>query len=993
MAGSNGRTGATADLGRRPFGGRSISALLREIAHAPDVDVGQVAARLRPGVIVEGRFEIVRELGRGGFGVVFEARDLSLGRTVAFKSVASAQQGALREERLVREAAAAARLSHPNIVQLHDLGRSEYGPYLVLEMLRGQTLAARLEAGPVPGRQALHVARDVAAALAHAHAAGVVHRDLKPSNVFLLDDGHAKVLDFGLARAFGQRSVEGGTPAYMAPEQWRGAPEDERTDVFALGVVIFQMLTAELPFPGEKGARDARGPPVLDVPEIPELGGLVQRMLARDPVDRPRDAAAVGRELEEMDVPSAERQPEADRERPRARRRYRLATLAWVTVALAGGTALGAFLHHRAAPAPSAVGVGRTVVVVADPLNRTGDPALDSVSPLLVTALEQSRALDVPGRLRLLDLAAQDALGSSGRIEPAVAREIARRIAAQVLLVPEIRRVGTTFALQVRAFDPVSMESRFAVEERTPGAGGAGAVAEMVDRVAAAVRQALRDGGEPAPRAPGPGPAVTRNLDAYRHYLLGQQFANETFDIQAAIAEYKAALAADPEFAMPHLEMAILAGWHDAPDEDPRAHMRAAARQAGRLPDKERRLVLGFQAFVESRHAEASRILDALALDYPLDKQVLYVAGEAFWHGDAPGGFARGATLFRAALDLDPAYLVAYIHLFGWIDRFGPREEALARAEKAAKLRPSPQAQAMVARALAAANRWSEAVAAARNAAAVSNGQHFESSSAYAELLFGAGRHGEAEQELRQWLGRGSAPGQRRVAAEILSMLLAAEGRGREAQEVFAAVAGTSAGQQYDVWDTIQMAHLALAGGDREGARRQLQEHRLPPAGEDVDADRKAWFLAWLGEAEEGKVRAQQLPPGSISERLFAGAVALVERRHDEAAEILGEVARRSPGVEPPFLLGLALAGAGRDAEALQAFEAVRSMHAIYAWPPLASLQPWADVLAAEALARLGRPDEARARIKAWRDAWRDADERLPLVAQASSLDGRLARR
>ncbi len=729
------------------------------------------------------------------------------------------------------------------------------------------------------------------------------------------------------------------------------------------------------------------------MPEIPELGGLVQRMLARDPVDRPRDAAAVGRELEEMDVPSADRQPQADRERPRARRRPRLAALAWGVAALAGGTALGAFLHHRATPAPVAVHPGRTLVVVADPLNRAGDPALDSISPMLVTALEQSRALDVPGRLRLLDLAAQDALGSSARIEPAVAREIARRLGAHVLLVPEVRRVGPALVVQVRAMEPASMEPLFAVEERTPGSAGTEAMAEVVDRVAAAVRQSLRDAGETASRTPGAGPAVTRNLEAYRHYLLGQQFANESFDIQAAVAEYKAALAADPDFAMPHLEMAILAGWHDAPDEDPRAHMRAAARQTGRLPDKERRLVLGYQAFVENRYAEAMRILDALALDYPLDKQVLYVAGEAFWHGDTPGGFARGAALFRAALDLDPAYLVAYIHLFGWIDRFGPREEALARAEKAAKLRPSPQAQAMVARALAAADRWPEAFAAARNAVAVSNGHHFESSSAYAELLFGAGRPGEAEKELRQWLRPGADPGQRRVAAEVLSMQLAAQGRGREAREVFASVAGASAGQQYDVWDTMQMAHLALAGGDREGARRQLQEHRLPPSGEDVDADRKAWFLAWLGEAEEGRVRALTLPPGSLSERLFAGAVALVERRYGEAAEILGDVARRSPGVEPPFLLGLALAGDGRDAEALQAFEAVRSMHAIYASPPLASLQPWAELLAAESLARLGRPDEARVRVKAWRETWKGADPGLPLVAQGASLERRLASR
>ena len=320
MAGANGSKGTTADPGRKPFGGRSISALLSEIARAPEVDIGTAVARLRPGVVVDGRFEIVREVGRGGFGVVYEARDLSLQRTVAFKVVSASGKGAVREDRLLREAAAAARLCHPNIVQLYDLGHSEYGPFLVLEMLRGQTLAERLDEGPLPSQEAIHVARDVAAALAHAHSAGVIHRDLNPRNVFIEEEGHAKVLDFGLASAFGQRGVDGGTPGYMAPEQWRGAPEDERTDVFALGVLIFEMLTGELPFPGEAGSKKFRYTPILEVPEIPGLGPLVQRMLARDPVDRPRDAAAVAREIDEMVEPAkTDSRAVPTRARPRAR--------------------------------------------------------------------------------------------------------------------------------------------------------------------------------------------------------------------------------------------------------------------------------------------------------------------------------------------------------------------------------------------------------------------------------------------------------------------------------------------------------------------------------------------------------------------------------------------------------------------------------------------------------------------------------------------------
>jgi serine/threonine protein kinase len=212
-----------------------VSGLLGELAHAPEIELGSAWEHvLRPGAVV-GRFELVRELGRGGFGVVYEARDHELGRSVAFKAVRAGERASLQEERVLREAEAAARLSHPNIVTLYDAGRCEHGPYLVLEMLRGETLAARLSEEPVPLHEALRIASDVANALAHAHREGVVHRDLSPGNVFLCDDGRVKVLDFGLSHAFGRRHISGGTPGYMAPEQWRGAPEDERTDVYALG--------------------------------------------------------------------------------------------------------------------------------------------------------------------------------------------------------------------------------------------------------------------------------------------------------------------------------------------------------------------------------------------------------------------------------------------------------------------------------------------------------------------------------------------------------------------------------------------------------------------------------------------------------------------------------------------------------------------------------------------------------------------------------------
>src|SRR5262249_6846964 len=138
--------------------------------------------------------------------------------------------------------------------------------------------------------EGVDVGSEVAKGLADAHAAGVVHRDLKPANVVVCNDGRVKVLDFGLAHAFGRTRISGGTPAFMAPEQWQDAPEDERTDIFALGVILFRALSGELPFAGKSSKGIA---PSLVVPDLPQLAELVGRMLAKNPVDRPRNGAAV----------------------------------------------------------------------------------------------------------------------------------------------------------------------------------------------------------------------------------------------------------------------------------------------------------------------------------------------------------------------------------------------------------------------------------------------------------------------------------------------------------------------------------------------------------------------------------------------------------------------------------------------------------------------------------------------------------------------------
>ena len=226
---------------------------------------------LAPGIRL-GPYEVLSILGTGGMGQVYRARDTRLGRDVALKLMADAgvEDGPLLT-RFEQEARLAGALNHPNVVVVFDVGRHEGAPYLVTELLQGETLRQRMEKGPIALDQALDWAAQVARGLAAAHAQGVIHRDVKPENIFITRAGHVKLLDFGIAKlteaprgswskqlldstAGGSEMTAAGpvfgTPRYMSPEQVRGEPVDARTDLFSLGAVLHEMVTGERAFPG-----------------------------------------------------------------------------------------------------------------------------------------------------------------------------------------------------------------------------------------------------------------------------------------------------------------------------------------------------------------------------------------------------------------------------------------------------------------------------------------------------------------------------------------------------------------------------------------------------------------------------------------------------------------------------------------------------------------------------------------------------------------------
>ncbi len=617
----------------------SLSRLLRELAAEPELAPAVPAEPSLPAGTLIGRFELRREIGRGGFGIVYEARDTALGRSVAFKLVRGGKRMDLRRERLVREAEAAARVSHPNVVTLHDLGSSEYGPYLVLELLQGETLASRLRRAPMAAAEATAIAVQIARGLAHAHGAGVVHGDVTPRNVFLCSDGRVKVLDLGLARVFGSSSSDsgGGTQGYVAPEVRSGAPASPRSDVYSLGVVLFKMLAGTLPY----RADDDPGRAPLPLRDAPALASAIERMVAADAADRPEDAGAV---LELLEATSGQL---SRRSQLLATRRRLAAALAMVGVLAVTAVAGALGLRGRGgsgAPPPASASLA-VLPFVDRSEQRDQSHVSEGIADQLRTALGRVEALRVLGRQSSTSVDAKLGLEAT-----------ARTLGVSHLLVGSARLVGDRLDVDAELRDAAG--GRVWTRSYSSSIGDVFSVQNDIAERALAALGVPPAAGKPAPRATPVDPeAYTEFLRGRQHYYRG---APEGWRL--AREAYERSVARAPDFAP---------AWSGL-----------GAMLILTTP------ALGTATAIEARslHERGMKALEkSLALDPDLvDAHAL----RGFVLGVMQHDWARAIAEYDRALALEPnnpETLRRYSHVVGSLGRI---DDAIAAAAKAADRDP-----------------------------------------------------------------------------------------------------------------------------------------------------------------------------------------------------------------------------------------------------------------------------------------------------------------
>ena len=632
-----------------------------------------------------GPYEIVAPLGAGGMGEVYRARDTRLGRDVAIKVLpARFASDPDRLHRFEQEARAVAALDHPNILALHDVGTHEGAPYLVTELLEGESLRERLRDGALPSRKVVELAVQVCAGLAAAHEKGIVHRDLKPENLFITNDGHVKILDFGVAKlkppqrepAVAPTLVDTtapgmviGTVAYMSPEQVRGRTVDHRSDIFSLGCVLYEMLTGKQAFTRDTAADTLSAILKEEPPDLttvkpgapPALAQIVSHCLEKHPEERFQSTRDLAFDLRAVtDTAGTHTNPLP----ALAAKRRRLVWI--VAVAAAVAVVVGAFLLSRARTASPGSALESKRIVVAVFENQTGDRSLDPLgrmaSDWITQGLSRMGGLEVVPSTSVL--VAQPP-GSPAPAHRDPLRALAEDTGASIVVSGSYYLQGQTLYFQAKVSDAVRGALLYALD---PASGAVATPLEAIDNLRRGVMGALaaalerRSGitwGEQRPP----------NYEAYREFMAG--FELFFTDNPESLQHMERAAELDPNFVTPLLYAVYLrrvrGEWAEV-----ETLLKRANEQRGQITPFGRYFLDGETAWIFHRYGEglqAIRSARELAPRDPLaNLWIGYLAIQANRPGEAVAVFSSFPKQPWGGHSLGAAWVGRYcdaLHMLG----------------------------------------------------------------------------------------------------------------------------------------------------------------------------------------------------------------------------------------------------------------------------------------------------------------------------------------